>query len=111
MKFSYDLIEPLLAYSETEGNQVHCEFQVPGSHEIIQSSARMKRSKSVQGQVQRQITRMGSNMVRREASRLVRQALGGGMLGRIGSSTIRTASRPMQQSLQYTAEDKQKCHY
>lgn len=107
MKFSYDLIEPLLVESELDGSELLCAFEIPGSGEIVESSARVKRSNSLQSDLTRQITRMGSNMLRREASRLVRRTLGGGMLGRLGSSTVRSASRPMQDKLQYSGEDKE----
>lgn len=107
MKFSYDLIEPLLIESEVEGSEIYCAFEIPGTGEIVESSARIKRTGSVQSDVTRQITRMGSNLLRREASRLVRRSLGGGILGRLGSSTVRSATRNVQTGFQFTREDKE----
>ena len=107
MKFSYDLIEPLLVETELDGSEIICAFEIPGTGEIVESSARIRRTSSVQNDITRQVTRMGTSILAREASRLVRRSLGGGILGRLGSSTVRSASRPIREKMQHTGEDKE----
>ncbi len=106
MDYSYESIEPLLVSSEIEGTTVYCTFQIPGSNQTVQSEARVKRSRSVQSQLQRKVTRQGTNMLRRQASRLIRTAIGGGMMGRMGSTTVRTLMSQDNLGVKFTGEEK-----
>ncbi len=106
MDLSYESIEKHIVLTEIEGTKMYCEFQTIDG-EIVSSTVPIRHSKSIQGQVTKRVTRVASNKVRRSASRLLRTALGGGMLGRIGSSVVRTSTKDLGKSLSFTTEDKQ----
>ncbi len=99
-EITYDLIEPLIVSEEVDGRQVHCQFALPGSVEVFESSAGMKRERSLGSSVKRNLTRNLSNEARRTASRLLRSVFGGGFLGRTAAQTVNTASRESTRSLQ-----------
>ena len=98
MELTYEMIKPFIVHSEVEGNKIIVEFETP-SGEIVSSSASIKRSKSIQGQVTRQVGRVAQRQARRVASRLVRGALGGGMMGRLGSRAVRTGTRESMKNM------------
>ena len=98
-EITYDLIEPLIVSSEVNGRQVFCTFALPGSDEVFEADGIARQERNVGGQVKRQITRTLTNEVRRSASRMLRGLLGGGMLGRIGSQTVNTASREASRNI------------
>lgn len=108
MDITYEMIKPFIVHSEIEGNKMIVEFETP-SGEIVSSSASIKRTKSIQGQVTRQVGRVAQRQVRRVASRLVRSALGGGMMGRIGSRAVRTGTRESMKNMttMHSTKDKE----
>ncbi|MDX2286873.1 MAG: hypothetical protein NW241_22095 [Bacteroidia bacterium] len=107
MEPTYDQILPMLVRAELDGSSMYCEFAVPGSGEVIASSAPVRRSDSLQSQVSRVVSRNVNMEVRRTASRLLRQALGGGFVGRTASSILNTSMRGNQVMSGYTEEEKQ----
>lgn len=90
MDFSYEEISKYVLDYQLDGNRVIVEFQNEAG-EVFESSAIIKRSNSLTSQVQKKVGRMAKTQARRHASRMVRSALGGGMLGRIGSSVVRSS--------------------
>ncbi len=109
MQITYNLIEPLIIYAEEEGSKMVCEFEIPGTEQVIESSANIKKVKSVQSQVSRVAKRTVTNQVRRVASRTLRQILGSGMLGRTSSMVFNTASRSATSGMgrSFSKEEKQ----
>lgn len=105
MEYTYDMIQPLIVSAELEGNTMFCEFQTPEG-QIIESQARIKRVKSIQSDVERNVKRIMVNQARRSASRFLRSALGGGMLGRTGSSVIRSMTQADNLGMKYSGEEK-----
>lgn len=88
MEYSYEQVSPYLLDYEIIGSKIHCEFQ--NEHgEVFSSTSNVKATKSIQGKVAKRAERMIKSQARRNASRLVRTAFGGGMLGSIGSSVVR----------------------
>ncbi len=90
MDFSYEEISKYVLDYQIDGNRVVVEFQNDAG-EVFDSSAVIKRSKSITSQVTKKVGRMAKSQARRHASRMVRSALGGGMLGRIGSQVARSS--------------------
>jgi uncharacterized membrane protein YebE (DUF533 family) len=103
---SYEDIQQYVQDTQIEGSQVICTFLTP-SGETVESSARIRKSDSIKGTLQRKTTRMVGNKAKREASRMVRGILGGGMMGRLGSSTVRSLMKDTGSQFQYTEEEKQ----
>ena len=99
MEITYELIQSLILSEEVNGSRMTCQFEVPGTQEVIESSASIKRDKGMMSQIQKRVTRTISSRARVSASRMVRGILGGGMLGRIGSQVVNTASRGVTQDL------------
>lgn len=99
MEITYNLIQPLILSAEAEGSKMNCEFEVPGTREVINSSVSIKRDKSVTGQIKTRLTRTMTSRARVSISQMVRGVLGNGMLGRIGSQVVNTASRGVTQDL------------
>ena len=108
-EITYELIQPLIISEEVNGSKMTCQFEVPGTGEVIEASASIKRDKGLKSQIQKRVTRTVTSKARVSASRMVRGILGGGMLGRIGSQVMNTASREMTQNLTrgYTSTEKQ----
>ena len=109
MEITYELIQSLVISAEADGSKMVCEFEVPESQEVIPSSAMIKRDKSVAGQIKQRVTRTVTSRARVSTSRLVRNILGGGMLGRIGSQAVNTATRGVTQDLNrgYSSDEKE----
>lgn len=109
MEITYELIQPLIISEDANGSKMVCQFEIPGTDDIIESSATIKRDKGMMSQIQKRVTRTVSSRARVSASRMVRGILGGGMLGRIGSQVVNTASRGVTQDLNrgFSADEKQ----
>lgn len=107
MQITYELITPLIIYADEEGSKMICEFEVPGTEQIVESNASIRRIKSVQSQVSRVAKRTVTNQLRRVASRTLRQVLGGGMLGRTGTAVFNSAARTSGVGRGFTKEEKQ----
>lgn len=90
MDFSYPDVEQYLVNYEIDGGKIYCEFQAPNG-EIFESNAPIRASKTIGSEVQKQVARVAKMQARRQAGRLIRSALGGGMMGRIGSKVARGA--------------------
>lgn len=90
MDYSYEQVSPYLLDYEIIGSKIHCEFQ--NEHgEVFSSTSNVKATKTIQSKVAKRAERMIKSQARRNASRLVRTAFGGGMLGSIGSSVVRSS--------------------
>lgn len=98
-EITYSLIESLVINAEVEGRQVHCQFALPGSNEVSEASAVVKKERSMGSQVKKTVTRNVVNEVRRAASRMLRGLFGGGILGRTASQTVNTVSRGSAQGM------------
>lgn len=109
MEITYDLIQSLIVSSEAQGSRMNCEFEVPGTGEIISSTASIRRDKSITGQIKQRVTRTMTSRARVTVSQMMRGILGGGMLGRIGSQVVNTASRGVTQDLTrgYSSSEKE----
>ncbi|MEM7040049.1 MAG: hypothetical protein AAF570_23965, partial [Bacteroidota bacterium] len=109
-KYTYEMIEPLIVFSEVEGRGLYVEFALPGSSEVVESKANIKRENSVGGKVKRRMAMVARNQVRRSATRAIRGALGGGMLGRMGSMSTSTAMREVKPGQGPTAAEIENAH-
>lgn len=105
--YTYEQIEPLIVSEEVEGRNVFLEFALPGSDEIFETKANIKRAKDVGSKVKGRVTRMAANQARRATSRVVRGALGGGMLGRTGGMAFNMAAREGVKSTQNGVSNKE----
>ncbi|MCB9233217.1 MAG: hypothetical protein H6581_16290 [Bacteroidia bacterium] len=88
-----DLIQPLIVSAEADGNRMVCEFQLPGSDEIVESETYIKRQKTVGSQVKKALKRTAKQQARRLGSQAMRAALGGGIVGRVGRQAFYAGSR------------------
>lgn len=93
MDITYQLIEPLIVRTEEDGSRMLCEFQVPGSDETVESQATIKRLNSAMGMASRTLKRNLANQVRRGATQALRGVLGGGFVGRTGTSIFNQVTR------------------
>lgn len=89
MDFSYEEIAKYVLDYEVDGNRVVVEFQNEAG-EVYDASAVIRKSKTIANQVSSKVGKMAKSQARRHASRMVRSALGGGMLGRLGSTVVRS---------------------
>lgn len=108
MEMTYELIEPLILRSEVEGSRMLCEFQLPGSNKTIESQATIRRSTSIKAQATRIVKRNLTNQLRRGASRALRQALGGGMVGRTGTTIFNSVSRDQAREFTHGYNDEER---
>lgn len=90
MDFSYEEVSHYVLDYQIDGNRVVVEFQNEAG-EVFESSAVIKRSNTLTNKLQKKVGRMAKSQARRHASRVVRSALGGGMLGRLGSQVVRSS--------------------
>ena len=91
MDFSYEEISKYVLDYQIEGSRVVVEFQNDAG-EVFDGTAIIKQSKTLQSQISKKVGRMAKSQARRHASRMVRSALGGGMLGRLGNTVVRSAA-------------------
>lgn len=91
MDFSYEEISKYVLDYQIDGNRVVVEFQNDAG-EVFEANGMIKQSKTIQSQITKKVGRMAKSQARRHASRMVRSALGGGMLGRIGSTVVRSTA-------------------
>ena len=103
--YTYEQIEPLIVSEEMEGRNVYCEFALPGSDEIFEAKANARAGKDVSAKVKRRVTMVARNQARRAATRVVRGALGGGMIGRSGAMAFNTAAREVKPGMGPSAKD------
>ena len=106
MEITYDRIAPLIVQAETEGSKMYVTFQVPSTGEYVEASAPIRRSNSIQSTVTRAVKRQASREIRRTTSRLLRQALGSGFLGRTARTIVNTSTRNTDLSRGYSEEEK-----
>lgn len=109
MELTYDQVEQYLVNFEIEGSKIFCEFETPDG-EIIESSAILNKTKTIRDQVAKKASRVVKSQARRQASRMIRGALGGGMVGRMGSSILRGSMKDMGSGMlesDFTESDKQ----
>ena len=102
---TYDMIERFIVHTERQGNRMYCEFENQNG-ELFSAEGTIKRVRNVQSNIQRNVKRIVVNQARRNASRVVRRMLGGGMLGRTGSMVFRQASRPENIGINYSNAEK-----
>lgn len=101
------MIEPLLVHAEEDGSQMYCEFEVPGTGEIVSAKASIKRLNTLKSQFTRSLKRNAMYEVRRMAGRFMRQLFGSGFLGRTGRQMMNTTMRNNDISRGYTDEEKE----
>lgn len=109
MQLTYDQVEQFLVNFEIEGSKIFCEFKTPDG-EILESSAILNKTKTIKDQVAKKATRVVKSQARRQASRMIRGALGGGMVGRMGSSILRGSMKDAGSGMlesDFTESDKQ----
>jgi tellurite resistance protein len=88
---TYELITPLISTEELRDNTVYVTFQCPVSGAWAQSSAAVETGGRTQRWVQSLKGRAASQL-RWSLANMVRSALGGGYLGRTGSSMVHEAT-------------------
>lgn len=107
MEITYNSIESLILDTQLEGSKMNCQFQPEGSSKIIESSASIRRQKSVKSQVTKTLTRGAKQQFRRTAVNMLRSIFGGGIVTRMASQTINTTTRNADIGAGYTDEEKQ----
>lgn len=93
VSYTYDQIKPLIVSEEADGRTMHAEFALPGSDQIFESSAGIRKSRDVGSVVKQQVSRSVVNEVRRGVGRLLRGLLGGGIVGRTARTVVNTSTR------------------
>ena len=106
-EITFELIEPLVIHTEVEGTKVFVEFRIPGTDEVIESDSTMKRGKDTKSKVKQQVKRQVARGAQRAATRMMRQALGGGMVARTANMAMRTGSRDMIKQSEFGNAEKE----
>jgi uncharacterized tellurite resistance protein B-like protein len=96
VEFTYQMIEPLIVFQETDGRNVFVEFALPGSQDVIESKASIKKSTDVGSKVKRRVATVARGQVRTMASRAIRGAVGGGIIGRLSTTAFQAASQEVR---------------
>lgn len=95
-EFTFKMIEPLIVFQDTDGRNVFVEFGLPGSQEVFESKASIKKSNDVGSKVKRRVSQVAMSQSRMMAMRTIRGAVGGGFVGRLASSAAQTASQEVK---------------
>jgi tellurite resistance protein len=95
-EFTYEQIEPLVVFQETDGRNVYVEFALPGSQEVFESKANIKKSNDVGSKVKRRVASVATSQARMVASRAIRGVVGGGIVGRLSTTAVNTASQEVR---------------
>jgi hypothetical protein len=95
-EFTYEMIEPLIVFQETDGRNVFVEFGLPGSQEVFESKASIKKGNDVGSKVKRRVAQVAKSQARNIATRAIRGAVGGGFVGRISTTAFQTASQEVK---------------
>lgn len=95
-EFTYQMIEPLIVFQETDGRNVYVEFALPGSQDIIESKGSIKKGNDVGSKVKRRVAMVARGQVRTMATRAIRGVVGGGIVGRLGTAAFQTASQEVR---------------
>ncbi|MEL7122129.1 MAG: hypothetical protein AAFO07_21960 [Bacteroidota bacterium] len=103
---TYDQVAMVLQSTEIDGNTMYCSFISPRG-QVIESEARLQRSNAMQDKIQRDLQRAVVRQTKRHASRLLRSALGGGVLGRTGSSIIRNLASEETLGIKFSQSEKE----
>ncbi|RMG69402.1 MAG: hypothetical protein D6722_10385 [Bacteroidetes bacterium] len=106
MEITYERIAPLIVEAEAEGSRMFVTFQVPGTNEVVEAQATIRRSNSIQSTVTRAVKRQAAREIRRTTSRLLRQALGSGFLGRTARTIVNTSTRNNDLARGFSEEEK-----
>lgn len=93
---TYEKIEPLIVFQESDDRNVYVEFALPGSTEVFESKATIQQGKDVGSKVKRRVAQVAQMQVRNTATRAIRGALGNNILGRTGSIAFQTAAREVK---------------
>lgn len=107
-KYTYDQIQPLVVHEEVERNRIYVEFQLPGSDEVHESQAPLRKIRDTKSEVNRVVKRTAANQARRGVTRAIRGALGGGMVGRTSTQAFQVASRHETQKMVRGATSQEK---
>lgn len=90
------MIEPLILFQETDGRNVYVEFALPGSQEVFESKASIKKGSGVGSKVKRRVVQVARTQARMVATRAIRGAVGGGFVGRMSTAAVQTASQEVR---------------
>lgn len=77
---------------EVEGSKVVVEFALPGSQEVIESFAGIKKGNDMMSKVSSRVKRSAGGQMRMMGGRMIRGVLGGNIVGRTASMAFTTAS-------------------
>lgn len=95
-EFTYEMIEPLIVFQETDGRNVFVEFALPGTTEIFESKASIRKGQDVGSKVKRRVAQVAKSQARMVATRAIRGAVGGGFIGRVSTTAFQTASQEVK---------------
>jgi hypothetical protein len=87
------MIEPLIVHVDNDGRNVVVEFGLPGSQEVFESKAAIKMGDGIGSKVKRNVATVATSQARMLATRAIRGAVGTGIVGRLASTAVTTASQ------------------
>ena len=79
-KYTYEMIEPLIVFSEVDQRNLYVEFALPGSSEVYDAKTSIRRQNNVGNKVKRRVALMARNQARRVATRAIRGAIHRGVV-------------------------------
>lgn len=92
IEYTYSMIEPLVVDHAVEGSKVVVEFALPGSQDVVESFAGIKKGKDVMSKVTNRVKRTAGSQMRMMGSRMIRGVLGSNMVGRTAQVAFTTGS-------------------
>jgi hypothetical protein len=95
-EFTYQMIEPLIVFQDSDGRNVFVEFGLPGSTEIFESKASIRKGNDLGSKVKRRVAAVATSQARMVATRAIRGVVGGGFVGRMATTATTTAAQEVK---------------
>lgn len=107
MNYTFEQIEPLIVQAEAEGSTMYCVFRLsPNSESVIESSAPIRRVNTTSNKIKIAVKRTVTSRARTEASRILRNVLGGGILGSMGATIFNTSTSGLSSNIRTDEDEK-----
>lgn len=105
MEVTYEAIKPIIVREELDRSNMHCVFSVEGKE--FESNATVRKSADTGNRVRNLAQRSVLRQVRSTFNRILRSALGGGVVGSIGQQVSNTVISDKTREFGFSAADKQ----
>lgn len=105
MEVTYEALRPIIVREELDRSTMHCVFSVEGQE--FESNATVRKSSETGNRVRNIATRSVLRQVRSTFNRVLRRALGGGVVGSIGQQMSNTVISDKTREFSFSKADKE----